>query len=128
MSSRFLREQLEPNVVLKLNLAGTSAGAKLLLLICIGLHFRSWLSLIVPRIVSYPCDLSLMEIAPSAPAKQIRQKLRLGQESFAAAYGIPLDTLRAWERHELEPSPTEIAYLHLIEREPELARLASAAA
>ncbi len=47
----------------------------------------------------------------------------MGQETFCATYGIPPDTLRAWERHEAEPSPTELAYLRVIEREPEMAKV-----
>ena len=61
-----------------------------------------------------------------ALARRVRLKLRLGAESFSAAYGIPLETLRAWERHEAEPTATEMAYLRLIERTPELARLVPA--
>jgi putative transcriptional regulator len=57
--------------------------------------------------------------------KRIRHKLGMGRETFAAAYGIPLDTIIAWERHGSEPTPTETAYLRLIEREPELAKLAA---
>ena len=34
-----------------------------------------------------------------------------------------METLRAWERHEAEPTPAETAYLRLIEREPERAKL-----
>ncbi len=54
-----------------------------------------------------------------ALAKRIRQRLRMGQETFATTYGIPLATLRAWERHETLPTPSELTHLHLIEREPE---------
>ncbi len=57
-------------------------------------------------------------------AKHVRQKIGMSRESFAANYGIPLDTLNAWERHEAKPSPAEEAYLKLIEREPELAKVA----
>ena len=52
----------------------------------------------------------------------VRHKLHMGRETFCAAYGIPMETLRAWERHEMEPTVVEIAYLRLIEREPELAK------
>ena len=61
-----------------------------------------------------------------ALVKTLRHRLRMGQEMFASTYGIPLDTLRAWERHEAEPTPTELAYLRLIEREPERAKLVAA--
>jgi putative transcriptional regulator len=59
-----------------------------------------------------------------ALAKLVRQKLRLSREDFAASYGIPLDMLTAWERHEAKPSPVEEAYLKLIERAPEAAKVA----
>lgn len=58
-----------------------------------------------------------------SPAKFIRQKLAMSQEAFAAAYGIPLDTLKAWERHEIEPGPVELAYLSAIGRAPEATRV-----
>ena len=58
--------------------------------------------------------------------KVVRHKLRMGREEFAAVYGIPLDTLTAWERGEAAPSATEIAYLKLIERAPDLAKLQAA--
>ena len=64
--------------------------------------------------------------APSL-AKVVRHSVHLSQENFAAAYGIPLETLKSWERHDAEPTPAEMAYLRLIEREPERARLAPAA-
>ena len=54
---------------------------------------------------------------------RVRHKLHMGRETFAAAYGIPLETLRAWERHQVEPTEVELAYLRLIEREPEMAKM-----
>ena len=61
-----------------------------------------------------------------SPAKFIRQKLGLSLEGFAKAYGIPTETLRAWERHETEPSPAELAFLRAITRAPEAVRQALA--
>ena len=57
-----------------------------------------------------------------AMVKDLRWKLNLSQDDFAATYGIPLETLRSWERRESEPSPTELAYLELIERDPDYAK------
>lgn len=57
-------------------------------------------------------------------AKHVRQKLAMSRKDFATAYGIPLDTLNAWEKHEAKPTAVEEAYLKLIEREPELAKAA----
>ncbi len=58
-----------------------------------------------------------------SPAKFIRQKLAMTQEAFAAAYGIPLDVLKAWERHDTEPGLVEISYLRAIERAPQATRV-----
>ena len=55
--------------------------------------------------------------------KELRWKLNMSREGFAAAYGIPLDTLRTWERRQTEPSEAELAYLHAIERNPEVNKL-----
>ena len=57
-------------------------------------------------------------------AKHVRQKMGMSREMFAENYGIPLDTLNAWERHEAKPTPVEEVYLKLIGREPELAKVA----
>lgn len=58
-----------------------------------------------------------------SPVKFIRQKLAMSQERFSSNYGIPLDTLKAWERRETEPGPVELAYLRAIERAPEATRV-----
>ncbi len=60
---------------------------------------------------------------PRPLSKVVRNKLRMTRQTFGETYGIPLDTLSAWERHEAEPTPVETAYLRLIEREPERAKL-----
>ncbi len=67
-------------------------------------------------------DERLARFRRPALVKRIRHKLHMGRETFAAAYGIPLETLRAWESHQAEPTDVELAYLKLIEREPEMAR------
>jgi putative transcriptional regulator len=59
-------------------------------------------------------------------AMTVRRKLHMSREAFAAAYGIPLQTLQAWERHQVEPTEVESAYLRLIEREPEMTKTAIA--
>ena len=57
-------------------------------------------------------------------ARHVRLKLAMTRESGAMAYGIPLDILKVWESHQAHPSPVEEAYLKLIDREPELAKVA----
>ena len=59
-------------------------------------------------------------------AKVVRYALHLSRAEFAVAYGIPLAKLTAWERQEAQPTETETAYLRLIEREPERAKLVPA--
>jgi len=71
-------------------------------------------------------DAQLARFRRPALSMKVRLKLRMGRETFAAAYGIPLETLRAWERHEADPTAVEIAYLRLIEREPEMAKTRAA--
>jgi putative transcriptional regulator len=68
-------------------------------------------------------DEELAQFRRPALSMRIRHKLHMGRETFAAAYGIPLETLRAWERHQAEPTEVELAYLRLIEREPEMAKV-----
>ncbi|MFM9942729.1 MAG: helix-turn-helix domain-containing protein [Hyphomicrobiaceae bacterium] len=58
--------------------------------------------------------------------KIVRHKLKLSREEFAEAYGIPLATLISWERQQTEPTQTELTYLRLIERNPEVAKLVAA--
>jgi putative transcriptional regulator len=70
-------------------------------------------------------DEQLARFRRPALSMRIRHKLRMGRETFAAAYGIPLETLKAWERFKAEPTEVELAYLRLIEREPEMARAQS---
>jgi DNA-binding transcriptional regulator YiaG len=67
-------------------------------------------------------DKQLARFRRPALSMKVRLKLRMGRETFSAAYGIPVETLRAWERHQLEPTEVELAYLRLIEREPEIAK------
>jgi putative transcriptional regulator len=60
---------------------------------------------------------------------KMRQRLNLTQEQFAAAYRIPIGTLRDWEQGRKIPDATARAYLQVIERDPEtVARLLQPAA
>ena len=49
----------------------------------------------------------------------IRRKLGLTRELFAERFHIPLEMLQDWERHRAEPDAAMLAYLLVIEREPE---------
>ena len=71
---------------------------------------------------STPIELARMRRV--SPARFIRQKLGMSLEGFSAAYAIPVATLRDWECHAAEPSPTERAYLQAIQNAPDAVRKA----
>jgi putative transcriptional regulator len=52
--------------------------------------------------------------------KKLRERLGLTQEAFAAAYRIPVGTLRDWEQRRKNPDAPARAYLTVIERNPEM--------
>jgi putative transcriptional regulator len=51
--------------------------------------------------------------------KQIRQRLHLTQEQFAARFGVPLGTLRDWEQGVRQPDSAAKTLLRVIDKEPE---------
>ncbi len=63
--------------------------------------------------------------APKVPRiKTLRRAMRMTQEAFAAAYAIPLGTLRDWEQGATEPDAPARAYLRAIAGNPEAVLLA----
>ena len=50
--------------------------------------------------------------------KAIRRSLRMSQHHFAAAYRIPLPTLKNWEQGRRMPDAPAAAYLLAIKRRP----------
>jgi putative transcriptional regulator len=54
-----------------------------------------------------------------ADAKKIRESLQMSQSAFAAAFGIPLNTLQNWEQRRTNPDRTASAYLWAIAEFPE---------
>lgn len=50
--------------------------------------------------------------------RKIRQSLRMSQHEFAAAYRIPLATLKNWEQGRRHPDAPAAAYLRAIQRRP----------
>lgn len=59
-------------------------------------------------------DKQLRAMKRVALVKQIRWRLGLSQEEFAARFQIPLGTLRDWEQHRTEPDQAAQAYLKVI--------------
>ena len=56
--------------------------------------------------------------------RKLRVRLGMTQEAFAAAYRIPVGTLRDWEQGRKRPDAPARAYLMVIARDPEaVARL-----
>jgi len=52
--------------------------------------------------------------------RKLRVRLRLSQEAFANAYGIPLANIRQYEIGRHMPPPAVRAYLKVIAAEPEV--------
>ena len=50
--------------------------------------------------------------------KRLREKLGMTQDGFAAAYRIPVGTLRDWEQGRKRPDAPARAYLTVIARDP----------
>ena len=50
--------------------------------------------------------------------RAIRRRLRMSQHRFAAAYRIPLATLKNWEQGRRQPDAPAAAYLLAIQRKP----------
>ena len=68
--------------------------------------------------------LSKVELADAIPIypvdlKQLRRRLGLTQESFAARFGFLLGTVRNWERGRRRPEGPAQILLQVIDREPE---------
>ena len=69
-------------------------------------------------------DLRRMKRRPRAYI--VRRALRMTQEEFAAAYRIPIGTLRDWEQCRTEPDQANRAYLKVIGVDPEFVKRALA--
>jgi putative transcriptional regulator len=52
--------------------------------------------------------------------KRLRESLGMTQEAFAAAYRIPVGTLRDWEQGRKRPDAPARAYLMVISRNPKV--------
>lgn len=62
-------------------------------------------------------DLARMRRVPNP--REIRQRLHLSQEQFAAEFHVPLGTLRDWEQGRSTPDTTARTLLRVIEHNPE---------
>ena len=69
----------------------------------------------------YLSEAELADAIPIYPVdlKQLRRRLGLTQESFAARFGFSLATVRNWERGRRRPEGPAQILLQVIDREPE---------
>lgn len=69
----------------------------------------------------YLSEAELADAIPIYPVdlKQLRRRLGLTQESFAARFGFSLGTVRNWERGRRRPEGPAQILLQVIDREPE---------
>jgi putative transcriptional regulator len=58
-------------------------------------------------------------LTPVPNVKRLRESLGLTQEAFAAAYRIPVGTLRDWEQCRKNPDAPARAYLMVIAKNPQ---------
>ncbi len=56
--------------------------------------------------------------------KEIRAELKMSQQEFATAYGIPLRTVQSWEQGARHPDATARSYLRAIASFPKQVRSA----
>lgn len=59
------------------------------------------------------------EESGAARVRYVRKQSGLSQGDFARAFRIPVRTLQDWEQARRAPDATSLAYLRVIEREPE---------
>ena len=51
--------------------------------------------------------------------RELRRRLGMTQERFAATFGIGLGTLRHWERGDRQPRGPALALLNVVEKRPD---------
>ena len=73
-------------------------------------------------------DVARTHVIDVPDVRSIRETLGLSQTAFAAAYRIPLATLKGWEQGRRNPDATAAAYLSVIAQLPSEARAALKAA
>ena len=65
-------------------------------------------------------QLKTRELKPTAPAKLIRNHLKLSQSSFAGLMGVSLRTVQEWEQGRRKPSGPAKTLLRIVEQHPEI--------
>lgn len=66
-------------------------------------------------------DAPLPSVRPVPNVQAIRTKLRMTQDAFAKAIGVPVATVRNWEQSRTTMDPAVRSLLRVVEREPDAA-------
>lgn len=66
-------------------------------------------------------DAPLPPFHPTPDVRAIRTRLRMTQEAFARAIGVPVATVRDWEQSSTGMTPAARSLLRVIDREPDAA-------
>jgi putative transcriptional regulator len=83
--------------------------------------FDSFTDADIERMIDADPDLAprTETLQPPLGAKEIRRKLGLTQQQFAEKLGIPVATVRHWERNGTPADPVLQALLRILDRIPE---------
>lgn len=64
-------------------------------------------------------ETELKKLRPVPNPKEIRKRLKMTQQQFAAQFELPLGTLRDWEQGAREPDSAAKSYLRVIAKNPQ---------
>jgi putative transcriptional regulator len=83
--------------------------------------FDSFTDAEIERMIDEDPDLAPRNetLVPLLEARDIRRKLGMTQKKFAQKLGIPVATVRRWERDETPADPVLQALLRILDRIPE---------
>ncbi|MDH5786441.1 MAG: helix-turn-helix domain-containing protein [Chromatiales bacterium] len=65
------------------------------------------------------CPKAVVHEFTPVDVKNIRAKMGMSQNEFAAAFGISVSTLRHWERGDRVPQGPALVLLNVVDKEPE---------
>ena len=83
--------------------------------------FDSFTDADIERMIDEDSDLAprTETLVPVLKAHEVRKKLGLSQQKFAKKLGVPLKTVKSWERDLVPYDPVAQALLRILDRIPE---------
>src|SRR5712691_12793900 len=83
--------------------------------------FESFTDADIERMIDEDPDLAprTETLVPVLQAREVRRKLGLSQQKFAKKLGVPLATVKSWERDFVPFDPVVPALLRILDRLPE---------